>query len=492
MKKLFALILAIVMVMSMATTAFAATGSNADTGSITIDKAHVGGTYSVYQILKLVSYNTDINSYIYEPVEAWKSFVENNEHLSMKANGTVEWNGATTDAAKADFIADALAYAEANSIAPSAPPIKKETADTVVKFEGLNLGYYVVDSSIGALCSLDTVMPDTIIEEKNLVPINKKEVRGNDGLLSEDTTARIGQTVEFVSTITAYGGTHNLAFHDKMQDTLTYTKGSVVVYKGSISDANIVAASNYTVTESDLTDGCTFEVKFTDDFMNTITAATELFVSYKAILNEKAVMYPAANVNESKITYGDDGYSEWDPAKVYTYQFGIVKTDISNNILTGAEFDLYYSKTGTDQIALVVDTPEGITPVSGATYYRPATDAEKTADGFVSAKIEAGVAIVWGCRSGVGMYLEETKAPAGYNELAERFHITALTDNNMPIYDLTTLKYTSGGVEVENLAGAQLPQTGGMGTTLFYVFGTVLVAAALVLLITKKRMVAEN
>ena len=307
---------------------------------------------------------------------------------------------------------------------------------------------------------------------------------------TENTTAKIGQTVEFVSTITAYAGTHNLAFHDSMQESLDYKLGSVVIYRGTIDDANIIPmAGNYEVIETGLTDGCTFEVKFSDAFMDTVTAATEIFISYKATLNEKAVIAPSANVSNSQITYGDGGRSEWDPANVYTYQFGIVKTDISNKILTGAEFELYYSKTGTDKIALVVDVPNSITPEPGVTYYRPATDAEIAAPGFVSAKIEAGVAVIWGVRSGVAMYLEETQQPAGYNKLAERHHITALTENNMPVYNLADMKYTSGGVEIENLAGAQLPQTGQTKwpVPVMAVVGMLLITAGLCMFISGKK-----
>lgn len=500
MKKLFALILAVIMVMGLATTAYAVSGTNDDTGSITIDGAHIGTTYSIYQILKLESYNTDINSYIYSPVAAWETWIKDasggGKYLVLNENGTVKWNGTANAHSTAAFVEEAFAYAQANSILPDASMVKTES-NTVV-FEDLNLGYYLVDSSMGALCSLDTVMPNTSIKEKNTPPGIDKRVKDSQGNWQESISSRIGKTETFATKISVYAGTENLKYHDKMQDTLDYVEGSVKVYYTPMSDGKLVDASNYTVVEPGKTHTdkngneytCTFCVEFKDEFMKTITKATDLTIVYDAVLLPSAVIAGEGNVNDAKLTFGDVGETEWDDAKIYTYQFGIVKTDISNHVLEGAEFDLYYSETGTDQIMLVEEEPtyDGFTPVSGVNYYRPATDAEKAAAGFVSAKIVAGKACIWGIRSHVAMYLEETKEPEGYNKLSERYHITALQDaNNNPTFTPEGL-YDKGGIEVENLAGAQLPQTGGVGTTLFYIFGGLMVVAAGILLVTKKRM----
>ncbi len=506
MKKIVSVLMALVMVLSLSVSAFATSGTNDNTGSITVDKAITGFTYGIYQILKLDSYDTNINSYIYSATDAWKSWVENpdagGKYLVTNENGTVKWNGTATEASAAAFTKEAIAYAKATSTITPVATKTKTTDDTVVKFEDLNLGYWLVDSSAGAVCSIDTVMPNTVIEEKNLIPPLDKKVQDKDGNWQESISSRIGKTETFATKVTVYAGTQNLVYHDKMDTTLDYTKGSVLVYKTPMSDGvQLVQGQDYTVNEAPIShkdkDGnevtCTFEVAFTESFLNSITQATDITIVYKGVLNDTAIIAGAGNVNNAMLTFGDDGYTGWDPAIVYTYQFGIVKTDISNHILEGAEFELYYSANGDDKIDLVKDEPSytGFTPVSGVTYYRPATDAEKAAEGYVSPKIEAGKACVWGIRSGVAMYLEETKAPDGYNPLSERHHITALQDaNNIPTFTDEGL-YDRGGVEVENLAGAQLPQTGGVGTTLFYVIGGVLFVGAAVVLITKKRMSSE-
>ena len=114
MKKLLALVLALVLVLGMGVTAFAVEGENDNSGSITIDKAHLGTTYSIYQILVLDSYNTDINSYVYSPAsDLWKTWIQDTtaggKYLVLNENGTVKWNGTATAAAAAAFAQEALA-----------------------------------------------------------------------------------------------------------------------------------------------------------------------------------------------------------------------------------------------------------------------------------------------------------------------------------------------------------------------------------------------
>ena len=513
MKKLLALVLALVLVLGMGVTAFAVEGENDNSGSITIDKAHLGTTYSIYQILVLDSYNTDINSYVYSPAsDLWKTWIQDTtaggKYLVLNENGTVKWNGTATAAAAAAFAQEALAYAETNGIAPAASATATADAEGNVEdvvFSNLNLGYWLVDSSAGALCSLDTVMPNTIIEEKNPPVLVDKKVQDHEGVMQEAISSRIGKVETFMSKITLYAGSENVVYHDVMQNTIDYIEGSVEVYLTPVANGNpLTAGTDYVVNEACTEHDdpnhagekvtCTFEVTFSEAFLKTITQATDVTVVYKGALNKNAIIAGNGNINDAMVTFGDDGFTTWDDAKLYTYQFGIVKTDISNHVLEGAEFDLYYSATGDDLIALVEELPtyDGFTAVSGVNYYRPATDAEKAEASFVSAKIVAGKACVWGIRDGVAMYLEETQAPAGYNPLAERAHITALQSaNNIPEFDTNGL-YIRGGVEVENLAGAQLPQTGGIGTTLFYVLGGIMVAAAVVVLVTKKRMSTEE
>ena len=144
--------------------------------------------------------------------------------------------------------------------------------------------------------------------------------------------------------------------------------------------------------------------------------------------------------------------------------------------MNGAEFKLYDAKTEGNEIALI-DEGNGV--------YRVATAAEKAAEGFVSATIKAGKVTIKGLDSGT-YYLEETKAPAGYNVLAERVEVKIDHANLTATVEGDT--YVSGGVQVINKTGAELPSTGGIGTTIFYVVGGLLVVAAGVLLVTRKRM----
>ena len=464
-KRIASVLLALVMALSLITTAFAA----GETGSITIDNAVVGQTYTIYQILDLESYNKDSGAYAYKATAAWRDFINSaaikDVYVKVDAQGYVTWDKKADVAAFAKL---AQEYAAKNSIGNQGT---KKANSTTVEFTDLDLGYYLVDSTLGTICSLDTTNPSVTIKEKNAAPTVDKQVQENsDGTWGDTNDANIGDTVNFKTTINVVDGQpKNYVLHDKMSNGLTFDAGSVEV---KIGDRTLTPGSDYTLIANPK-DGCTFEIEFKE---NVLKPNDVVIVTYSATLNEKAVIYPEPNTNETKLVYGEGSETTWDETKTFTYQFDLVKTKTDNTVLNGAEFKLYDAKTEGNEIALI-DEGNGV--------YRVATAAEKAAEGFVSATIKAGKVTIKGLDSGT-YYLEETKAPAGYNVLAERVEVKIDHANLTATVEGDT--YVSGGVQVINQTGAELPSTGGIGTPIFYVVGGLLVVAAGVLLVTRKRM----
>lgn len=349
------------------------------------------------------------------------------------------------------------------------------SSDTVT-INNLKLGYYLVDTSLGSLCALDTTNPNVTMEEKNEAPtIEKKVQEDSTSAWGDQNDADIGQTVNFKTTVHAKKGAQNYVVHDQMEAGLTLDETSIKI-EG-------VDTGNYTVVTEGLSDGCTFEIKFEQSYLDTITADTDIVITYSAVLNKDAKISTDSNNNKTKLDYGDNSSTEWDETKTYTFKFDIIKTDSNKKVLNGAKFELYDDKTGGNKIALVKES-EG--------NYRVATATEKAADGFTSAVIEAGKVTVKGLDGNTTYYLEEIEAPAGYNKLAGRVAVEIKQENLSTTMTGDTWAEGNGGVQITNNSGTELPSTGGIGTTIFYVLGSALVLAAVVLLVTKKRMSAEN
>lgn len=471
-KKFVSILLTLVMVFAMTVTAFAAEGK----GSITINKAVVGQTYTIYKILDLESYDIDSNAYSYKAADAWSGFINSNEikdtYVNVDAQGYVTW---VEGVSAADFAKEAQQYAKSNSISNDG----KETADnTTVSFTGLDLGYYLVDSSLGTLCSLDTTNPGVTIEEKNAEPGNVKTVEedstGEYGVVND---ADIGQTVKFQSTITAQAGAENYVFHDTMSAGLDYTGVTGVTLNDKPVDNK-----DYTVVTSDLEDGCTFEVRFTKEFCDNLKADDTIVISYTATVNGNATIGGDGNPNTSKLSYGEEGKTETTPSSTttYTWEFKVYKytmKDNTNTPLAGAEFVLYKTVNGTKQYAQVTNGK-----ITGWTENE--TQATKlTSNGSGNIEIKGLDSDTY--------YLQETKAPAGYNLKQDPTKVVIDKDGNVkesPDGD----SLVNNTVKVLNQSGTELPSTGGMGTTVFYVLGGILVAGAAVLLVAKRRMSIEK
>lgn len=485
-KKIVSILLALAMVFAMAIPTFAASGTAGDNGKITIKDAVEGQTYTIYRLFDLESYNTDANAYSYKANAAWATWLKTQtDYVSFDANGYVSWIEG----------ADAKAFAKAAQKHADDAKISsvdsKKAEGIKVEFGNLTLGYYLVDSSLGALCYLDTTKPEVTIHEKNgTSPTPDKQVKEDStGEYGKTNTAQIGDTVEYKTTIHAKPGAQNYVLHDTMSPGLTFNKGSIKVYVGEIADGNLLDESNYTV-RYELGHNvvgkplggytCDFEVAFHNDYLDSITENTDIIVYYTAILNENAVVSTSANINKTYLSYGDNNATEWDETKTYTFKFDIVKIDSANKILTGAEFELYSAKTGGEKIALVKES-DGL--------YRVATAADKV-EGFSSAVIEAGKVTVKGLDSDT-YWLEETQAPDGYNKLAERVEVKIDNANLDATISEDGTTWNAGGVRVVNYTGTELPSTGGIGTTIFYALGFILVVGAAVTLIVRRRMREE-
>lgn len=466
-KKLFAALLAAALVLAMAVPAFAET--NATKGSITISNTVKDETYTIYRMFKLDSYNAESNTYSYTVEPSWKPFfqdgVAGSEYITLDRQNHPTWNAAKSqDSDKADFAKLALKWATENKVPPAAESQTSTGSDVI--FSHLDLGYYLVDSSLGALCGLNTTNPDVTITEKNGQPTIEKQVKNGD-TWGTTNDAKIGDTVEYKVEIKVADGAQTYTVTDTMSTGLTFNSGSLKV------TANDVVTTDYTLTPT--TNG--FTLVLPETYVSTLTKGTTIIVTYNATLNKDAVIDGDGNTNEVKLGYGN--HQNTVPSKVTTksYQFDLVKVDgTTNKLLDGAEFELADGET---KLSFVKDANGN---------YRVATTGEKGTTTTITVK--NGKVNIYGL-AGKTYTLTETKAPDGYNKLVTPETVN-LTDGSKASATIESETYVDGGVVVKNNAGTVLPSTGGMGTTLFYVIGGGLMVAAVVLLVTKKRMEHKN
>lgn len=484
-KKIASLVLALALALVLAVPAMAA-----DTYSITINNSATGHTYEAYQI-----FTGDL---------ATKD--------GEKVLSNIVWGSGISEAGKT-ALGDAAAKAEtlkteddaqafAKAVAPYLSTIAG-SANTVTDgkyvISGLAPGYYLVKDKDGSLNSENNdsytnyiirVVGDATANPKSGVPVVEKKVKDiNDstGVTSgwqDSADYDIGDTIPYQMTATMGDLSGYDHYYVEFVDTMTHlTYTGITSVKVGDTTLN---AGQYTVDWDGTTK--TLKVIIMDVKAYGATTGTKVVVEYTATLDAAANIGSAGNPNEVYLVYSnnpnntgdgtskpsDTGKTPQDKNIVFTYKVVVNKVDKDKTPLEGAGFTLYKKNT------------------SGA--YEA-----------IGSELKGGdmTTFIWSGLDDGDYKLVETTTPAGYNTIADiEFTITAgHVDGDNPYLDTLSGDVTSGTAtftavvgdgslttDVVNQSGSTLPETGGIGTTIFYVLGAVLVVGAGVVLVTKKRM----
>lgn len=477
MKRFVALLAALALVLAMAAPAFADTGnaSMSSDGKITVQNTIKDDTYSIYRIFDLVSFKNDSTgkAYSYKLSEKWADFTS--KSFTVNKNGYIEWKAGETETAAAAFAVEAKAYIASHSTVT--PDDTKTASDESVEFDNLPLGYYLVSTSVGSLCSLDTTDKTAEIKEKNSVPsVDKVIVEYGNPVKSNN--AGIGDKVNYKVTINVTAGnTSKYVLHDTMTG-LDFNNDVKIT-----NAKNEQLTNGYTVKTTGQTDGCTFEIAFED---SVLVAGDILTVEYSGTVNASAVIGGDGNKNESHLQFENKNTPSSETKtyvwKVNVHKYTVAKTGETENekALAGAKFVLSRGNEGEKEYAVMT----GNKVTSWNKEFNKATVlVTNDTNDLIYEGLDAG-----------NYQLIETEAPTGYNKLKNPIDVKITASNGsatITYNDADVTQYeaaTDATVKVLNNAGTTLPGTGGIGTTIFYLIGGGLMVAAAVLLIAKKRM----
>lgn len=497
-RKLASLLLALVMVFALATTAFAqdvtVTGG---TGSITISNAAKGETYTIYKLFD-ATVNADGSSIAYTGTipESLKAYF---------SEDTNDYISATPEAKDGENMSEGLKTALKAWTATATAAATAESDGSALNFKELAYGYYVVTTTQGdQVISVDSTMPNvTIVDKNSSTPKDLSKTASSNDVSIGDT---VTYTVSF-KTSNYYGaGTEAKEIVSyTIEDTLPEFLSNVTVTSIIVDNDgnNATAGDQFGVTAQFANKKIVIDWydevnnKFLYDNGATVT------ITYTAVVTDKAAIDGNGNTNKVTVTWTTKGGDEPGPDKVetdetiFTYAIALKKVNNKGNALPGAVFEFpFYVKSTADA--------NGAYIYAGTTAGAGLTNQITTPD--------SGVIVVKGVKSG-SYEITEVTAPAGYNKLTAPVTVQAVktssTSTHTTVYldkdgnvvdvsakeievkvDIDTIAATA--VVVVNKAGTELPSTGGMGTTVFYVLGTVLVLGAVVLLVTKKRMSDAN
>lgn len=518
-KRLASFLLALVMALGLTTTAFAANND----GSVTVNNAIPGEKYKIYKVFDLTYSGEDQKTvegsttdptrqdgvaYTYTKAEGSDDFYTalEGESSPFTLTETTTTNVYTVELKNDKTSEDISAFLKENEskltmagAEQTAPAATAPATTSTVQWTELAYGYYYVTSSVGATVTIDSTLKHVVVKDKNTLPVqDKKQATGTEapavsnGYTDDEMNVQVGDTVWYQVAVTIGKGTNqDIKLTDTMSEGLTFNGAesvSVALKSGTANETTVENTDNANYTVDTTGTDVAFVLTLKADYVKTLKEGDIVYIRYSATVNSNAII--AKETNTSKMEYSHQ--TTEDTVDVTTYKFKLDKTDKDYNDLKGAIFELYRgSVADANKVRFKLGTPEESVPVivvvpsdsmEAGTFTRiKLTDDD---DGLKSSQV-----IIKGLDKDTYV-LREVEAPKGYNK-AEDTTIadTTLVKINGTIIDAEkATEGDSGVVTVVNNSGSELPSTGGMGTTIFYVAGSILLIGAAVLLITKKRM----
>lgn len=494
-RKLTSLLLALVMVFALAVTAFAQDETvGAGAGAITISNAAKGVTYTIYKLFD-ATVNADGSSIAYTG-EIPASL---NTYFTADKNGYIS---ATEAAKEGANMSEGLKTALKDWTKTVTATATAKSDGSALNFKGLAYGYYVVTTTQGnQVISVDSTKPDVTIYDKNSSrPTDLHKTASNDDVSIGDT---VTYTVRFKTSNYDGAGTDakeivSYTIEDTLPAFLSDVNVTSIIVDNDGNDAT--AGDQHDVTAQFTNKKIVIDWYDEDNSKFLYDNGATVTITYTAVVTEKAAIDGEGNTNNVTVTWTTKGGNEPGPGKletkktIFTYAIALKKVNNKGTALPDAVFEFpFYVKSDAD--------------TDGAYIYAGTTAGEGLTNKITTP--ENGVIIVKGVKSG-SYKITEVTAPAGYNKLTAPVAVeakktgqistntTVYLDENGNITNTETDKKTEVNVDIPNIAatalvvvnkaGTELPSTGGMGTTIFYVLGAVLVVGAGVLLVTKKRM----
>lgn len=468
MRKLFTVLLALAMTLALAVPAFAA-----DSGSITITNPQGDHTYTAYKIFD-VTYTADGVNYSYTISDTDTAFNTVKAYADVSTNGLTLTAVANTNKYNVSFGTSFSAASFAQHLKTNVGSLGTGTDFTedggTVKASGLALGYYFVSGTSGTVCELVTAK-DVTIRDKNEAPQIEKSVDDADG------TVEVGQVLTFTITGKVPSTKGYTEFTYQVTDTMTEGLTFNNDVKVTIGDKDVTAAA--TITNND--NGFVARINMMN-YQGQIDAP--VVITYTATVNEKAIQRDK-ETNTATLKYSDN------PADNTSFKESKVEVDVFS-------FNIVINKYATGNESTKLEGAKFVLKNAEDKYYK--CDATKAvtwvADKADATKVttdDKGVARFDGLQAGT-YRLEETAAPAGYNQLTEDITIVLDKNGSATINGAASAPGTDHSLTagVANSTGTMLPETGGIGTVIFVALGALAVICAGVFLVTNKRMSKES